>query len=177
RSVVEENTQGFAGYVTDERFNVRLAQRFTPEGGVEILRKGTGGEWEPFMSVDMEDTMTTGALGFSKDGNTLYMSDSRGFDTGRLIAYDLRTNEKRTIAFHEKADISDALINPITREVEAASFNYLKDEWQFLDPAIKAEFAAIRNRVGEGEIILTSRSRDDQTWTVAVADDDGPTRY
>src|SRR5690606_37986441 len=52
RSVVEENTQGFAGYVTDERFNVRLAQRFTPEGGVEILRKGTGGEWEPFMSVD-----------------------------------------------------------------------------------------------------------------------------
>ena len=176
RTLVEQNDQGFAGYVTDEDFRVRLATRMNAQGGSDILKKGVSGEWEPFMSVPMQDTMTTGAMGFSKDGNTLYMTDSRTSNTGRLMAYDMKTGESTAIAAHDKADVSGVMINPITREIEAVSFNYLKDEWDYLDADIGAEFAAIREKAGEGEIILASRSLDDQKWTVALTVDDGPVR-
>lgn len=177
RTLVEQNDQGFAGYVTDENFKVRLATRMNPTGGADLFKKGTGGEWEPFLSIPMEDTMTTGAVGFNKAGDTVFMTDSRDSNTGRFVAYDLKTNEITPIAAHDKADVSGAMINPITREPEAVSFNYTKNEWQFLDPAMEAEFEAIRSEVGEGEIILASRSLDDSTWTVALTQDDGPVRY
>jgi dipeptidyl aminopeptidase/acylaminoacyl peptidase len=89
----------------------------------------------------------------------------------------MKTGESTAIAAHDKADVSGVMINPITREIEAVSFNYLKDEWEYLDSDIGAEFAAIREKAGEGEIILASRSLDDQKWTVALAVDDGPVRY
>ncbi len=177
RSVLEQNDQGFAGYVTDDNFKARLASRMNPAGGIDIFQKGTGGEWEPLLSVPMEDTLSTSPVGFSKDGQTVYMIDSRGSNTGRFVAYDLKSGEITPIAANDKADVSSAMINPITKEVEAVAFNYTKNEWEFLDGAIGAEFDAIRKKVGQGEINLTSRSLDDQTWTIALTDDNGPVRY
>jgi dipeptidyl aminopeptidase/acylaminoacyl peptidase len=177
RSVLEQNDQGFTGYVTDDNFKARLATRMNPAGGIDVFQKGTGGEWEPLLSIPMEDTLTTSPIGFTKDGQTVYMMDSRGSNTGRFVAYDLKTGEITPIAANDKADVSNAMINPITKEVEAVAFNYTKNEWEFLDTAMGAEFETIRSKVGPGEINLTSRSLDDQEWTLAITDDNGPVRY
>lgn len=175
--LVEQNDQMFAGYVTDEQFRVRMASRFNPDGGMTHFLRTQGNEWEPLMTVAMEDANSTSPLGFSKDGNTLYLTDSRDTNTSRLMAIDLKTREATAIAAHDKADVSGAIVNPITQKIEAVSFNYTRNEWEYLDTSIGAEFEAIRSKVGDGEISLTSRSKDDTRWTIAVVKDDGPVRY
>jgi dipeptidyl aminopeptidase/acylaminoacyl peptidase len=177
RSVVETNNDNFASYLSDNDFNVRFAQRYNPEGGIDVFQKDKSGQWQPMTTIPMEDALTSGPVGISKDGKRLYMLDSRNSNTGALVSYDLATGKSTVLASNDKADASGALVNPITEEIEAVSFNYTRNEWTYLDKEIEAEFKAIREKIGDGEIALTSRSRDDSVWTIALLDDNGPVRY
>ena len=50
RKLVEQNDQGWMGYVVDDAFQVRLASRLTPDGGSETFRR-MDGAWASFMKV------------------------------------------------------------------------------------------------------------------------------
>src|SRR6185295_16313701 len=99
RTLVEKNEQEVAGYVTDEDLKIRFAQRSMDDGGEEYLKRD-GDKWVPFDKVPATDTMTTSLSGFDKSGNILYMTDSRGRNTGALFALDLTTGAKKLIAEH-----------------------------------------------------------------------------
>ena len=88
---------------------------------------------------------------FSADGKALYVETSVGADTTRLVKVDIASGkELETIAKDPKVDVGDVIIHPDTRQVQAVGFNYLKNEWRVLDPAIKADFEALA-KIGRGE--------------------------
>ncbi len=172
-----QRNEGFAGFVTDDDYNVRFATRLTPDGGTEILKLAQGGkEWETFMKIGMEDSMTTGPEGFDKSGDVLYLLDSRGRDTAALRAMNLETGEEWMIAADDRADIGGILAHPTERTIEAYAVNYLRNEWIPVGDAIAADLAYLET-VDPGELVITSRTTDDQTWMVAYIRDDGPVRY
>ncbi|HEX4147411.1 MAG TPA: hypothetical protein VHY20_00425, partial [Pirellulales bacterium] len=76
RKLVQENKEGFDGFLTDDDYHVRFALRMTDDGGREMLEPDGDG-WKNFMKIPMEDTLTTSPLGFDKSGEILYLSDSR----------------------------------------------------------------------------------------------------
>src|SRR5690606_3983803 len=89
-----QRNDAYAGFVTDDDYNVRRGGQVTAEGGVQWYRAKEGGEgeeraFEPWLKVGMEDAVTTGPAGFDKTGKVLYMLDSRGRDTGALTALNL----------------------------------------------------------------------------------------
>jgi dipeptidyl aminopeptidase/acylaminoacyl peptidase len=174
RTLVLQNP-GFAGFVLDEDYQVRFAQQYTDEGGTELLRP-KGDDWEPFLEVPMEDTLTTGPLGFNKAGDVLYLQDSRGRDTGALFALDLASGEQRMLAEHDQADVGNILSHPTENTIEAVSFTYERTEWQVLDESVKADLEYLRT-VADGDPEVTSRTLDDRWWTVAYLMDNGPVRY
>lgn len=174
-TLVEENP-GFAGYITDRAFQVRFAQRMTPDGGSQILKRDDTGEWQPYMNVDMEDTLTTNHIDFDQSGRVAYMMDSRGRDTAALVALDTETGESRVIAEDSRADMSDTLIHPTERTLQAVAFTYERKEWQVLDPAIQADLAYLAT-VTDGEIYIVSRTLADDAWIVSYEVSDGPLRY
>ena len=176
--LVEQNDQMYAGYLTDDRYRVRMASRFNPDGGVTHFLRTDAGDWEPLITVGLEDANNTAPMSFDKDGNTLYLMDSRDSNTSRLVALDLRSRKTTPIAANDKADLSNVLINPITRKVEAVSFNYLKDEWEYLDKSIGAEFENIPREGQRGrDRALTSRSKDDSRLDRHRLQHNGPVRY
>nr|QNO46764.1 hypothetical protein DEIDBPHB_00013 [Methanosarcinales archaeon ANME-2c ERB4] len=67
KSLVMEN-EGFMGFITDDKYNVRFAERLTPDGGGEILKATEAGGWELFMAIAVEDLFTTSIVGFDKTG-------------------------------------------------------------------------------------------------------------
>ena len=69
------------GFITDDDFNVRFAVRMTADGGEEVLKPAPAGGWEPYRTVAMEDTLTSGHVGFDKSGGVEYRTESRGRDT------------------------------------------------------------------------------------------------
>ncbi len=175
RTLVLEN-EGFLGFVIDYDLDVRFAARLTPEGGLEYLSPTEEGSWEPFLEIPMEDVLTTSLLWFDKTGTTLYMIDSRGRNTSAMFAVDLETGEQTVLAEDPRADVSDVMIHPTERNIQAVAFTYERKGWQILDESIAADLAYL-STVADGDVEVVSRTLDDRFWTVAYVLDDGPVTY
>ena len=175
RSLVLQN-DGFAGFVTDDDFRVRFAERMTADGGAEYLERAAGGDWMPFIAVGPEDSLTTMPVGFDRSGETLYLTDSRGRDTAALKAIQLSSGVATILAAADRADVSDTLSHPTEKTVQAVAFTAERKEWQVLDAAIAADLEFLAT-VADGDLEVLSRTLDDRCWIVAYLLDDGPVRY
>jgi dipeptidyl aminopeptidase/acylaminoacyl peptidase len=175
KSLVQRN-EGFAGFVTDEDFNVRFAMRLTPDGGSQVLQPTEDGGWELFMKVEADDLLTTEIKGFDKTGRVLYMSDSRGRDTAAMATIDLDTGQQTTVAEDNRSDVSDVMVHPTEKDIQAVAFTYERKRWEVRDKAVAADLERLR-AVADGDIEVVSRTLDDRVWVVAYLMDDGPVRY
>lgn len=174
-SLLERNDR-FLDFVLDDAYTVRLALRMTPDGGIDLNRRNAAGEWEVWDRVESADTLTTNPLGLDKSGHILYLTDSRGRNTAAVMAQDLRTGVKTLLAHDDRADAQNVLRHPTGNQVQAASFVYLRQEWQLVDPAL-ADDLAFLSGVVDGEVEIPSRTLDDAWWVTAYRVDDGPLRY
>jgi len=175
RTLVLEN-EGFLGFVIDYDLNVRFAARLTPDGGLEYLSPTEEGGWEPFMQIPMEDVLTTSLLWFDKTGTILYMIDSRDRNTSAMFTLDLETGEQTLLAEDPRADVSDVMIHPTERNVQAVAFTYERKHWQILDESIAGDLAYL-STVADGDVEVVSRTLDDRYWVVAYLLDDGPVQF
>ncbi len=176
RQLVQENDQGFLEFITDDHYNIRFASLTTPDGGSEFFRPAGDGSWTPFIKIEMEDSLTTSLVAFDKTGRVLYMVDSRRRNTAALTATNLDTGEQTVIAEDARADISDAMVHPTEKTIQAAAFTYQRKRWQVLDDSIAPDLEYL-GTVTDGDIEVVSRTLDDKHWIVAYLLDDGPVRY
>ncbi|WP_306437047.1 S9 family peptidase [Porphyrobacter sp. GA68] len=164
-TLVQQN-DSYAGFLADDNLKLRMALRPNAAGGQDFFAIENGKIADtPTESTTLDDALTTSPAGFTTDGRTMYWIDSRGRNTAALIAQDVATGQKRIIAENDKADISGALSDPRTGEIEAYSFNYLKPEWTAIDPEVGASLDFLRSRL-EGEFGVQSRTNDDAKWIV-----------
>lgn len=170
---------GFVEFTLDDSYNVRYAANMNPDGSTTYLKPATGegakpGEFTEDFTVPFEDSATTGMIGFSKDGNTLFMTDSRGRNTGALVARDLVTGQSKTIVANDKADAGTVLVHPTENTIQAVVFNYEKPTWTLVDRSLERDWQFLIKELGSTDFSVTSRSLDDRVWTLAVSYDDRP---
>ena len=179
KKMVQENP-GFAGFLTDDDYRVRMAMNFTMTGGQIYLQptKDKPGEddWKPYLEIGVLDGMTTSPAGFNKDGDKLYMLDSRNRNTAALKLMDIKTGKEELLAEDPRADISGAIAHPTNKTVQAVSYTYTRTTWKILDPAVQPDFDYLKT-VADGELQITGRTLDDKRWTVAFLMDNGPARF
>jgi dipeptidyl aminopeptidase/acylaminoacyl peptidase len=175
RKLLQKN-EGFMGFLADDDFRVRFAFKFAPDGGQVALKPDGKGGWVEFMKTPKDDSLTTRPVGFDKSGDILYLIDSRNRDTGALTTLDLKTGKQTLIAEDRRVDAGGILIHPTEKTLQAVSFTLARTRWQFLDPAVKADFDVLA-KVADGELTLAARTLDDKTWIVAFVMDNGPVRY
>ena len=173
--MIQQNDR-FLGFQTDDDYNIRYAMQSTPDGGNELFVPDGKGGWKTFDKIPMEDALTTWPIGFDKTGKILYMIDSRGRNTAALTSVNLETGNKEVIFEDPRADLSDVMIQPTEKTIEAVETDYLRTEWTVLDNSIKTDFDYLKT-VADGDLNVTSRSLDDNVWTVAYTKDDGPVYY
>ena len=181
KTLILQNDRHFSDFIFDDDYNLRFAVITTDGGGAESFKAIPAGEprkytWESFMKVGLEDVYTTQALGLTKDGNILYMLDSRGYDLNVLKEINLETKAEKILAQGKNADIGGIMSHPHTGIIEAYSTNYLYTEWACLDKAIDEHLSNIKQTL-KGEVNVASRTLDDSIWIVADMKDDGPTAY
>jgi dipeptidyl aminopeptidase/acylaminoacyl peptidase len=165
-TLVYENP-GWAGFDFDRQLNLRLGLRQTPGGGFELHRFEADGKTSLFMSIGPEDSLTTFTIGFTSDGKTLYLVDSRDRDTAALVAVDPVSGERSVIGQHPRADVDEAVVDPATGVIQAFSANYLKPEWAPIGTALAADIAFLNERAGDSWTVA-SQSEDNRFWTLGV---------
>lgn len=168
------NTEGYGALWADDGLTPRVVQKSRKDGGEDYYRVVEGKvEKEPFAQVGMEDVQTTRPLGFTADGKTLYWVDSRGRDKAALLAQDVATLATRVLAEDARADVQAGLADPRTGKVQAYVVNYLKEEYQPLDNAVKGDLAYLRQHL-KGQFQVASRTDADDKWLVVVDPVAGP---
>ena len=128
------------------------------------------------MKVKAEDLLTTEPEGFDKTGRILYLSDSRDRDTAALVTIDLDTGQETTVAEDARSDVSDLMVHPTEKDIQAVAFTYDLKKWHVRDPAVGVDLERL-SAVADGDIEVVSRTLDDRQWIVAFMTDDGPVRF
>lgn len=181
KTLVFKNEGNFAGFVTDDDFKVRLAQRQLPDGSLVLLDPSAkptkeGTEASPYMTVPFEDSETTNSVGFDASGKTFYLLDSRGRNTAALFEVDFATKKSKLLVEDAKADVQRFITHPKTGKVQAAAAVFEKPTWQTIDKTIQSDLDTL-GKLGDGELRVASRSLDDKRWMVALVPSDGPVKY
>ncbi|HUN80534.1 MAG TPA: S9 family peptidase [Phycisphaerae bacterium] len=174
KKLIEKN-EGYVGFAGDRDFNLRVAMKMGPDGGMEMYKRD-GDAWKLWEKIPSEDNLTTQPVGFDKTGKTLYLIDSRQRNTAGLFAVDLASGRKQLLASDDRADAESAMIHPTEETVQAVTFNYDRRNHQILDHSIDADMKYLES-VCNGEMDVTSRTLDDKSWIVTYVTDDGPVKY
>jgi dipeptidyl aminopeptidase/acylaminoacyl peptidase len=174
-AIEAENPGNYVGWLTDNDFRVRGATAAEPDGGFQLLvSREAGGEFEPFLRWGPEDNGA--ALGFTPDGQGLYIEDSLESDTTELYSIDLSSRSRQVLGRSERVDVGPVMIHPTRHHVQAVGYNLHRLEWTVLDSAIAEDLERLR-KVHPGELNIVSRDKADQAWLVAYHSDQEPVRY
>ena len=175
--LVAKNSGNFIGWVTDANLKVRGAMAATPDGGFDLMiRENEMAKWKKLVTWDAENSLSSGPVSFSKDGNYIYLQDSRNVNAGRLVKMEIATGDIEVIAEDPQYDVSDVMVHPDRYEVQAVSFTKARKEWIVLDEAIKGDFDAIA-KLDHGDFFIYNRDNADDTWLVGFTKDNGPVPF
>jgi dipeptidyl aminopeptidase/acylaminoacyl peptidase len=176
-TLVAKNPGNVAQWVTDTQFKVRGAVTALPDGGTELLiRDNEQAEWRRLITWNPDDALTSGPVGFTRDGESLYLEDSREANASRLVKLNLATGALDVLAADPHYDVGSVVINPDSYDVQAVAFNKDRVEWVVLDESIRVDFDRIRD-IHQGDFFITSRDDADATWIVAFTVDNGPVPF
>src|ERR687892_2619641 len=106
--LVARNPGNAVRWVVDAQLRVRGAMAATQDGGFELLlREGAGedADWRKLLGWGKEDALSSGPVGFTEDGNKMYLMDSRGANASRLILLDLESEATQTLVGDQRYDI------------------------------------------------------------------------
>ncbi len=171
-----KNPGDVLGWDVDPQFRVRVAVAPTRDGGRQVrYREDEKSDWKPVVTWGPEDA-DGNVIGFTADGNSLWMTSSADRDTQALLKHDLASGKDEVIASDPRSDVSAVLYNSETHRVEAVAFNRERVRWQAIDPAVAGDLEALA-KGAPGEPSVVSRDRADQTWVVAYSADVQPTTY
>lgn len=173
-TLLEENS-GFMGFMVRDDYQVAAAFSMTPEGGLNFLLKH-GSDWDPWENIPPEDMLTTIPISLNKANTHLYMTDTRGRNTGALFEVELGGSARRLLAEDPRCDAGEVIVHPTQKHVQAVSFTYDRKRWQVLDLTLQPDLDFLA-ALSEGEMHLLNRSLDDRFWVVAYLLDDAPLQY
>ncbi|MEW6473056.1 MAG: S9 family peptidase [Actinomycetota bacterium] len=170
---------GIVGFVADAEMRVRAGLQPRPDGGMNLVGRRPGAsaeQWEVFLEVDSDDALGTAPIGFTADGNSLYLLSSVDANASRLLRVDLSTGMATVLAEDPQYDVSGVVSNPDTKEIQMVSYTKARTEHVVLDPSIADDMAAIA-QIQPGDFTFLGRDHADRTWLVGFTVDDGPVAY
>jgi dipeptidyl aminopeptidase/acylaminoacyl peptidase len=156
--------------ISDGRFRLRFAGRYTPQGGIDIVERTEEGDWVSFFSMPISDVDSFRLAEISDDGETLYVINTRGRDKAALIAIDIASRAESVLVADADADVEQAIFDPISRRPVAAAVFAERRTWKPLKDKT-AEMIAVLEQHAGGDLGFISSSGDGRLCTVRYEHD------
>ena len=171
-------------WLADSQLRVRAAVVAKSDGSSELLlRDNDSVSWGKKLTWSFEDSLVGSVppkgsrpVSFSRDGVFLYLVDSIGANTKRLIKMNLATGEKEILAADDVYDVDTVVINQETYEPDFVSFVRARREWKALNSAFEKDLDIILS-TNKGDLTSIDRSSDDAKWILCFEADDKPRSF
>jgi dipeptidyl aminopeptidase/acylaminoacyl peptidase len=171
-----ENPGDVVGWTADNRFVVRVAEVYLPDGGREIrVRDDAKSPWRSFLRWGPDESFG-GVVGFAPDDKAVWVVSSVDANAARLVEVEVASGKTRVIAEDPQYDVSEVEIHPRKRTLQAVQFTRARREWKVIDPGVAADFEAL-TKVRDGDLTISSRDLEDKTWIVAFNSDSSAPAY
>ncbi|HSE41162.1 MAG TPA: prolyl oligopeptidase family serine peptidase, partial [Acidobacteriota bacterium] len=192
-----ENPGDVIGWTIDHNFTIRGATVFRPEDQATVVRvrDSKDAPWRDLITWPFEDSNMLGqrngnsmSVGFTPEGNHIYVTSSLNSDTLRLEKVPLRTREAILVMAEDpKADIwtfsapddSDvAAVSMVYRKgiVDAVVVNYDKPRYIFLNPEFEKDISIIQ-KAQHGFPYVESYDLSHTKWIVSFEADNAPVSF
>ena len=173
RTLIIQNEDSIANWMTDSDGSVRLAYRQTLAAGNETLAVENG-ELTPIYACAIEETCQP--IRFHPDGEQIYFVTNRDGDLSQLELFDLTTQQSQLVEVdpENQVDFGEALFSDATDELVATS--YIGDRGRIYPQTdeFAADLAFLREQFPAFEISLASSTQDEQLVLVRVQSDVNP---
>jgi dipeptidyl aminopeptidase/acylaminoacyl peptidase len=189
-----QNPGDVLAWTTDNDFVIRAATAIDPKDGTAIIRvrDRAGAPWRDLVRWSFAEAGSDRyqkVLAFTRDGKSLLVQSPVGSNTTRLVTIDLATGrETGTLASDPQSDLWNQLdfagstghvgvwADPATGKPLAVAFNYLIPKWRAVDPAARADLAALE-AAHRGVFDFESSDAAGTKWIIRYIVDDGPDAF
>jgi len=171
RELLFLNNQEFGNFTFDRKLRLRLAEKSLPEGGRQIFRVVEDADepvFQELFKIPFEDDLTTGIIGFDINSEEFYLLNSITRDRAALVKRHWQTQAETIVGAHPRADISRVIVHPTTFRVQAYGANYVTMEWTCITKDIESDLEYLNSSL-DGELVVTSRNRDDSLWIITAS--------
>lgn len=174
---VAKNPGGFDQWLIDADFKLKGGVKYAADGSAKLLvGENEVTQWREVADWDSDNLMSSNVVGFTKDGQSIYLIDSREANAGRLVQLELNSGTITVLAEDSQYDVGSVMLHPDTYQVQAVSFNRAHQEWTVLDNSITADFEVIAT-LQRGDFAIVSRDSADANWLVRFNVDNGSVAY
>jgi dipeptidyl aminopeptidase/acylaminoacyl peptidase len=175
RKLLRNNTERLAGWIFDNKDQLRLAVRSAENGDTEILRVDEKGFTKVYSCGVLE---TCAPVRFHKDNKRVYMDDNSGagVDLARLMLFDPGDGKQEMVESDplKRVDFGAALFSDLTDEMIATFYVDEKRREYWKDKAWEADYKWLQSQLPGKEVNPGSHTRDEQLWLVSATSDNDP---
>ncbi len=182
--LVAQNGGATYAWFADRDLQVRARIDACKRSSRQTLYSCDGSGWRELLSVTGEDAFLEGScspvVGFSTDGESIYLVSSIDADTRRLIRMDIATGKYVEIAADTRYDLVGVLFDPEVGSPEIAFWEKERLTYQPLSDGIRSDLELIELLLHDtgngaapaaGHISDIQRTTDGMSWLIGVTSD------
>lgn len=175
--LVEKNDSTVTQWIADAQLQIR-GRLVADKQGEYVLqyRETEKSAWLTLLAWGAEDSFNSHVVGFSLEGESLYLVDSRDYSAGRLVRMNLATHQSEVIAENPDYDVLGVAMHPDKRFPQAVAWFQARSVLKVLDADLQADFQVLEKKWGNSFGIV-SRDDPDKFWIVRVELDTAPVAY
>lgn len=174
--MVAKNPGNIGYWLTDHKGKVRVAIESDGLLTKIYTRPSADVEFKKIMEFDFKNDFSP--LIFSYDNKQLYASSNLGRDKGAIVKVDPNTGKELQLIFeHPEVDVERISSSDKRKVMTAISYYTWKLQYHFLDKIAEQRHAKLSKQLGDVDIMINSRNKDEDLFTVYATSDKIVGRY
>lgn len=173
KDLVRKNTERITGWVFDLKGRLRMATRSAENGDTEVLRVDADAFTKVYSCSVFE---SCNPLQFQPGDQRLYMETNKDANLTSLELLDPQTGKTEMVESDPlgKVDFGGALFSEATAELVETWYIAARVKTYYKNKAFGDDVHWIENKFPDHEILVVSRTKDEQLWLVTAVSDTEP---
>ncbi len=175
KTLLRKNEDRLAGWIFDNKDQLRLALRTPPNGDTEVL-KVDGDKFTKVYSCNVFEVCSP--IRFHKDNRRVYMETNKGDrDLSQLVLFDPETGKEEFVEGDpmKRVDFGTASFSDLSNELTATTYTDEKNRIYWKDKSLKKDYDRIRKNLGNTrELNFDSTTTDENIWLITSYSDTDP---
>ncbi len=175
-TMVAQNPGNITGWLTDGDGKLRLASSDDGTQTKLLYREKEENEFKVLLETKPGESFAP--IMFANDKKSIYAATNMSRDTAAIVKLELATGKQDVVYERKDVDVSNLIINPVTREVLGVTYNLDKVKHEYFSKDLKNIMDKVSAKFDKDKQIgINDLSKDMTKFIFSVGNDRDPGAY